>query len=147
MMEDEKCDIRGVHDESTSKSRKSVTNSRKKSLTDDGTRTKDKGEKRTKKRKGSDSNKKPKKEDGGDAKVTNLNRLSSDTPDSELRLDQSDSPITDDVFEGSNSSQESNELLSMSSLLKSVLDRKKKLLLESDEIQQFFTTHMIKKEH
>ncbi|KAK3912782.1 ATP-dependent RNA helicase DBP7 [Frankliniella fusca] len=137
-------DTQGRQDELTHKSRK-ISSSRKKSLVDETSSLKEKGEKRTKKRKGSDSLKKHKKDENLDAKI-NLSRFSSDTPDSELRLDQSDSPVTDDVFEGSNSSQESNELLTMSALLKSVLDQKKRLLFETDEVQQFFIKQIIKKE-
>ncbi|XP_034254299.1 uncharacterized protein LOC117653053 isoform X2 [Thrips palmi] len=128
----------------TKSKKNSVSNSKKRLEDDDLEKVKDKGEKRTKRRKASDSTKKLKKEDLVEGKSASRN--SSATPDSEPRQDQSDSPITDDVFEGSNSSLESNEVLSMGSLLKSVLDRKKKLLLESDEIQQFFKEHMVKQE-
>lgn len=133
---------------STKQKKICLSNSRKKSIDEESTSMKEKGkgEKRAKKRKTSDSSKKIKKEECVETKSALSGRHSSTTPDSELRQDQSDSPMTDDVFEGSNSSQESNEMLSMSFLLKSVLDTKKKLLLESDEIRQFFLEHMIKKE-
>lgn len=109
----------------------SVSNLRKRSTDEEPARSKDKAkgaEKRTKKRRASDTSKKTKKEDSGDARNFAVVRHSSGTPESEPRLDHSDSPITDDVFEGSNSSQESTETLSMSSLLKSVLDQKKKVI-------------------
>lgn len=110
----------------------SVVNLRKRSMDEEPGRSKDKtkgAEKRTnKKRRASDTSKKTKKEDSGDGRNFALTRHSSGTPESEPRLDHSDSPITDDVFEGSNSSQESTETLSMSSLLKSVLDHKKKVI-------------------
>lgn len=115
-------------DEHPSKSKKKDLSASKKKSTDNNlekVKEREKGEKRTKRRKASDSSKKLKKEDLLEGKSTSRN--SSATPDSEPRQDQSDSPITDDVFEGSNSSFESNEILSMSSLLKSVLDRKKKV--------------------
>lgn len=138
-----------LSDELSSKPKRMPSSgSRKKSVDEDSNKMKEKenGEKRSKRRKGSDAAKKLKKDDFGDAKSANPSRHSSPTPESEPRQDQSDSPITDDVFEGSNSSQESSEMLSMSSLLKSVLDRKKLLLLESDEVQQFLLDHMVKKE-
>lgn len=100
----------------------------------------DRGAKRPKRRKTSDSFKKLRKEDLSDAKSNNTRRHSSATPDSEPRQEQSESPITDDVFEGSNSSQESIEMLSMSSLLKSVLDRKKKVGFCNLELILIFLT-------
>lgn len=143
---DEVSKPQGLKPEEHSMKPKKNSMSKKKIADDDIEKVKEreKGEKRAKRRKASDSTKKLKKEDLVEGKSTS--RHSSATPDSEPRLDQSDSPIADDVFEGSNSSLESSEVLSMGSLLKSVLDHKKKLLLESDEIQQFFKEHMVKQE-